>query len=135
MSAAAKSKRHIVPSACRGREDMRKQGLAMSMEAAASLLLVFAALYCLALFWQKPGGEADFFLCSDAAQALLKSSSFSDSVLLQERAGQAAALSGLCISASGWASCPYAGQERIAFTFPAWQGGEVQNATVSCWRQ
>ncbi len=113
---------------------MRLKGFLMSLEAAASLLLVLVALSTLALFEVKQGHEGDFFLCSDAAVALVKTGAFSGG-RLHLAVEEAYGISGLCISAGGEGSCSYGGQERYSFSMPVWSGTEVQSAEVSCWRQ
>ena len=113
---------------------VRPKGFLMSLEAAASLLLVLIALSTLALFEVKQGHEGDFFLCSDAAVALVKTGAFSGGHL-REAVEEASGISGLCISAGGQSSCSYGGQEKYSFSMPVWSGLGVQSAEVSCWRR
>ena len=114
--------------------DGAPRGFLMSLEAAASLALIFISLAALPLFEIKVGTENDFFLCSDAAVALLKSGALSGASARQQ-INEAASLSGMCIEAGGASSCGYDGEGRLAFTFPIWRDGRVQPSTVSCWRQ
>ena len=112
----------------------------MSLEAVSSLLLLVVALAALPLFQAKAGHEGDFFLCSDAAVALAKSSAFFGASALQEGVAQAASLSGMCLSAgSGAISSSTCGQgassEVYAFSFPVWSGGAMGSARVYCWRR
>ena len=123
-----------------GRSFPDSRGFLMSLEAAASLLLVMVALSALPLFSARAGREGDFFLCSDAAVALAKSSAFSSAAALHEEVEQAASISGMCLSAESGAisssSCsqPPAQTEAYAFSFPVWSGREMGSATVSCWK-
>lgn len=109
------------------------RGFAMSLEAAASLLLLAAALSALPLFEVKSGSEPDFFLCSDAAMVLLKSGALSGDAQPQVLY-EASQLSGLCLEYGDASSCQYGGEEKFSFTFAIWRKGSLQNATVSCWR-
>ena len=112
----------------------KQQGFLMSLEAAASLVLIAISLAALPLFEIRGGQENDFFLCSDAAVVLLKSGALSGAGV-QQQINEAATLSGVCIEANGASSCGYNGEDRFAFTFPVWKDGRVQQSTVSCWRQ
>ena len=123
-----------------GRSFPDSRGFLMSLEAAASLLLVMVALSALPLFSARAGREGDFFLCSDAAVALAKSSAFSGASALQEGVERAASLSGICLSAGSGvlssSSCSQdARSEVYAFSFPVWSGGAMGSARVYCWRR
>jgi len=115
-------------------------GFLMSLEAAASLILLAISLHTLQLFETGSGSEGAFYLCSDAALALSKANAFSSQALLQGKTSEASELSGVCIrseagsfSASTCGSPPE-GKEVHAFSFPAWSEGKVALARVYCWQ-
>ena len=115
------------------------RGFLFSLEAAASLLLLMVAASFLPAFQLKDSHAGEFFLCSDAAGVLVKSSAFSGG-RLQERVAELEGLSSLCIEASTPAaaapsSCPDATADRYSFTLPVLEGGRIASATVSCWKQ
>jgi hypothetical protein len=116
-----------------------RAGFAMTVEAAFSFLLLFLAASALLLFRLPKHDSQAFYLCSDAAIVLAKSSAFSGS--LQESLGQASRLSGLCLRAevegAAFSSCPEGkseGRERISLEIPVWGGLYVENAKISCTR-
>jgi len=113
----------------------------MSLEAAASLMLLAISLHALQLFEFDSGSEGAFYLCSDAALVLSKTNAFSSAELLQEKTSEAALLSGTCIfsetgsfSANTCGAAPE-GKEVRAFSFPAWSMGKVATARVYCWER
>lgn len=119
---------------------MKKTGFALSLEAVSSLFLLIIAVFALPLYQFRQSGANDFFACSDAAVVLSKTRAFSDGGL-QGKVDAAGEFSGLCIGASSplasASSCTGEKEtgEKFAFTFPIWQGGAVQDAHVSCWRE
>jgi len=116
-------------------------GFLMSLEAAASLILIAISLHALQLFEARGGSEGAFYLCSDAALALSKTNAFSSAALLEEKTSEAAGLSGTCIFSetdSFFAStcgAPPGSREVHAFSFPAWSERKVATARVYCWER
>lgn len=114
-------------------------GFLMSLEAAASLILLAISLNALQLFEIGEGQEGEFYLCSDAALALSKTNAFSGQALLEGKTSEAADVSGLCIFSeadsfsAGNCGAPPDGLEVNAFSFPAWSEGKVATARVYCW--
>jgi hypothetical protein len=115
------------------------RGFLMSLEAAASFLLVLSAASLLPhLYLAENSAQAgDFFMCSDAALLLSKTNAFSGAAL-QEKVEKLSRLSGMCIEAdspdASASSCESGAGEQFAFNFPVWQAGELRQASVSCWR-
>ena len=117
-----------------------KSGFLFTLEAASSLvLLIIASSFILAFHLPQSHAEG-FFLCSDAAGVLVKSSAFSGGSL-QERVGELESLSSLCIEAgaageTASSSCVPSGGDKYSFTFPVLAGAasRIENATVSCWQ-
>lgn len=114
-------------------------GFLMSLEAACSLLLLIISIPLFSAPSLQKGSAHDFFLCSDAAVVLLKSGAFLSQGALEEKARQASALSGLCISASSPGAvafpCQGRGSQEFSLSFPLWQSGTLSQAAVSCWRE
>ncbi len=115
----------------------QKRGFLFSLEAALSFMLLLVSLPLLALFSHSTAGEADFFLCSDAAAIIAKSKDFEEQTI-REKIDKIHPLSDLCIEVKtaqiGYSSCSHFKEEKTAFTFPIWQSGSLENATISCWR-
>ena len=118
------------PDRAASHETGRRSGFAMTLEAACSLLLLAFSLSLLPYFALPAPDAPDFFLCSDAALLLAKTSSFSDASLLSHNVVEMEALSGMCISAessgaSAQSGCAGEGAERHSFSLPFWGGGRV----------
>ncbi|MCX8194718.1 MAG: hypothetical protein N3G22_01245 [Candidatus Micrarchaeota archaeon] len=118
----------------------RQAGFLMSLEAAAAFVLLLAAIPLLHTFQFKKASHAgDFFLCSDVAMLLTNKQPASQSEL-QEIVEKASGLSGLCIAAEfegfSASSCsqPADDKEKVVFSFPVWQGGGIERASVGCFR-
>jgi len=116
-----------------------RKGFLMSLEAAFALTLLLIAGSALPAFSQPKNAAPDFFLCSDAALALVKSDAFSDGSL-QARLDSMHALSGMCFSSgaavsSGCAIAAQAGGEKLSFSVPSYQGGALRKLAVYCWRE
>ena len=111
-------------------------GFLMSLEAAFSLTLLLIALAALPVFSAQKNTAPDFFLCSDAALSLAKSGAFSNGGLQGSLDGMHD-LAGMCFSAGSLVSagCSYASEGgKTAFSIPAFDGTELTEATVQCWR-
>ena len=111
-------------------------GFLMSLEAAFSLTLLLIALAALPVFSAQKNTAPDFFLCSDAALSLAKSGAFSNGGL-QGRLDGMHDLAGMCFSAGSLSSAGCSRDtegEKISLSIPAFDGTELKEATVSCWR-
>lgn len=113
-----------------------KAGFLMSLEAAFSLTLLFAAAYALPAFQPHRNAAPDFFLCSDAALALAKSGALSSGEL-QGALDSMHGLSGMCFSSGSLSSAGCFADdegEKISLSLPAFDGTQVREAALSCWR-
>ena len=115
-----------------------KAGFLMSLEAAFSLTLLLIAATALPAFSQPENTAPEFFLCSDAALALVKGGSFADSSL-QANLTDRHSLSGTCVSAEGrfsrGCSSPRPQSGKTAITVPFYRAGAVGKATIYCWHE
>jgi len=123
-----------------------------SLEAAFSLTLaIIAASYLFAFAPQQEGAGASL-ACSDAARVLAQSHAFSSQERLDAAVFEAGALLRMCVEATDdggleASSCGRGalgagdgkgrraggeGGEAISFSFPAWSGGKLRSARVSC---
>ena len=117
------------------------RGFLFTLEAMSSLMLLAVACSLLLSFRLPPSHAGEYFLCSDAAGVLVKSSAFSDAGVLQSRVSELEGLSSLCMeagttSAFASSSCAPSSGDRYSFNFPVLSGagGGIENATVSCWQ-
>ncbi|MEM4348383.1 MAG: hypothetical protein QXN37_02335 [Candidatus Anstonellaceae archaeon] len=112
-----------------------KKAFAMSLEAVASFILLVQAALLLHTFEAKTASEPDLFLCFDAVQVLIDSSSFSDEAVLNERLHLISNLSGICFQAEELSTCAYLGGSKTSITFPVWRNSHAEAITIACWRQ
>ena len=115
------------------------RGFLFTLEAVSSLLLLMIAASFLPSFRLQESHADEFFLCSDAAGVLVKSSAFSGGHL-QEKVAELENISSLCIEAgaegaAASSSCPDTRGDRYSFTFPVLLAGHIANASVSCWQR
>jgi hypothetical protein len=119
---------------------MNLKGIVFSLEAAFSLATAFIALAYLQAFAPQSEEAGEFLACSDAASVLSEARAFSSQSALQEAVDDAGGLLGACVDAKGGGmaatSCKEGGQgaQKMAFSFPVWSGGRLQNAQVGCYR-
>lgn len=117
-----------------------------SLEAAFSLTLaIIAATYLFAFAPQQEETSA-FLACSDAARVLAQSHAFSSQGRLDAAVSEAGALLRMCVEAEtdgGELKAGSCNEEAgaadgagnvLSFSFPAWSGGRLQDARVSCWQ-
>lgn len=113
---------------------MSRQGFAFMAEAAFACILLAIAASFLPLFSHKSSAPSLELVCNDAAIVLSKSGAFASRQELEMHLQELSSLSGACmeIRSEGGAGgeCGNKG-ERVAVTFPAWQGG-VSSATLVC---
>ena len=115
-----------------------KTGFFMSLEAAASLLLLFCAASMLALYHFPQQQASDYYLCSDAAIVLSKISAGG----LRQSLDELSNASGLCMQAqlngtsfSSGSGCSTHATQRFSLSFPVWEGDEAEMLSLSCQRQ
>ena len=117
--------------------------LLASSAAAFALTLLLIAATALPAFSQPKNSAPDFFLCSDAALALVRGGAFADGSL-QAKVDEMHSLSAMCIRAESASfqpvsSCTSQPKEATAFSLPVWSSGmpsgSVQKVRVYCWRE
>lgn len=116
------------------------KAFAFSLEAAFSILLAAMALALLPAFAVQPEGVGEYLACADAAQALAQVHAFASQAGLEGAVAEESSLLGQCIEAEmddgsmKTGACGNSRGETISFSIPAWSGGRLHEARVSCSR-
>jgi hypothetical protein len=112
-----------------------RHGFTLSLEAAASLLLLLSAASALSLYSFPRQQASDYYVCSDAAVMLSKTPQGQ----LEQALSESSHESGLCLQArlggehfsSG---CQQEGKEKFTLHFPVWNQGAAEELSLSCSR-